>query len=154
MKKKRLVLFLALVLTLSLALCACGDTFQGEGEPSHEGGKGEVNAPYENDPENYKSQIEESRLSEENVVGTGWQCTYFEEDGDKVYRRFTLSAEKEFQGLVAINELFSHRETGTYEVKDGKLYLYLNGDQGASSVYEYKNGMLVNDGNEYITYKE
>lgn len=135
-----------LVLSLCLGLCACGGA-------ADNGGKTDADPVPDNGGTSSITQIEDSKLTKENVAGTGWQCTYFEGE-DKIYRRFTLSAEGEFTAIIAKNELFSHKETGTYDVKDGKLYLYLNGDAASATVYEYKNGNLVNNGNEFTTYVE
>lgn len=135
-----------LVLSLCLGLCACGGA-------ADNGGKTDTNSAPDNGETSSITQIEDGKLTKENVAGTGWQCTYFEGE-DKVYRRFTLSTEGEFTAIIAINELFSHKETGTYDVKDGKLYLYLNGDAASATVYEYKNGNLLNNGNEFTTYVE
>lgn len=88
------------------------------------------------------------------MVGTGWQCTYHTDAGDKVYTRFILAADGTYNQILAINELYDHSEEGTYEVTDGKLYLYLEGDTGSATVYESKNGNLINSGNEYTPYSE
>ncbi len=141
MKYISALLSIILILSFCLGLCACGG--------SSDGGK---NANV-NSANSTSAQITDSKLTPENVSGTGWQCTYFEGE-DKIYRRFTLSAEGDYTAIIAKNELFSHKETGTYEVKNGKLYLYLNGDTASSTVYEYKNNNLVNNGNEFTTYVE
>ena len=126
-----------LVLVLCLSLCACGG-----------------NADGDNSGPTKPTQIEGNKLTADNVVGTGWQCTYHTDDDNKIYTRFMLAEDGTYKQLIAINELFDRYENGTYEVKGGKLYLYLNGDTNSSTVYEYKNKNLVNDGHEFTTYVE
>ena len=126
--KSIVCLFLALCLTFGL--CACGGNYVSEETP----------------------QIEGSKLTSENVVGTAWQCTYHTEEGDKIYTRFWLYEDGTYKQLIAINGLFDRYDNGSYEVKGGKLYLYLNGETATSTVYEYKNDNLTNDGNEYTPY--
>ena len=136
---------LFLVLCLAFSFCACGGNSTDNGGDAGDGGNavGEVS-----------TQIEGSKLTSENVVGTAWQCTYHTNEGDKIYTRFWLYEDGTYKQLIAINELFDRYDNGTYEVKGGKLYLYLNGDTSTSTVYEYKNGNLLNDGNEYTPYSE
>ena len=147
--------FISLLLTCCLlaGLCACG------GDPSDNAG---ANTNRNTEAENTQNgnptlaEVDGKKLTEENVVGTGWQCTYYDNE-DKVYTRFTLSAEsdkKEYKQIFAINGLYSHSETGTYEVKDGKLHLHPNGDSSSSAVYELKNGKLLNSGKEFEPYTE
>ncbi len=144
MKRIKGIFLIMLVLGLCFSLCACGNT-------ASEGGAGTEATPEQSEE---APKVEGSRLTDENVKGTGWQCTYHNAEGDKIYRRFILSEEGDYRAIIAINELFSYPETGTYEVKDGKLYLYLNGDEASAAVYEYKKGNLINDGNEFTPYSE
>lgn len=127
---------LAAVICLSLVACGGNPSDQPDGEDA-----------------GTTTQISGNKLTEENVAGTGWQCTYTE-NGDTVYRRFLLSADGTYEAIIAINQLFSHKETGTYGVKGEKLYLYLNGTENDSTVYEFKNGNLFNSGNEFTPYVE
>lgn len=98
--------------------------------------------------------LDGNKLTKSNVIRTGWQCTYYTDNGDKVYTRFILDFDSKYQQLFAINGLLDHTDKGTYEVKGGKLYLYLNGETATSTVYEYKNENLTNNGNEYTPYSE
>ena len=139
--KSIVCLFLALCLTFGL--CACS------GNTVDNGGDAGNNYVSEETP-----QIEGSKLTSENVVGTAWQCTYHTEEGDKIYTRFWLYEDGTYKQLIAINGLFDRYDNGSYEVKGGKLYLYLNGETATSTVYEYKNDNLTNDGNEYTPYFE
>ena len=137
------IVCLFLVLCLTFGLCACGGNTVDNGGNADAGYVSEEN-----------TQIEGSKLTSENVVGTAWQCTYHTDDGDKIYTRFWLYEDGTYKQLIAINELFDRYDYGNYEVKDSKLYLYLNGDTSSSTVYEYKNDNLTNDGNEYTPYSE
>lgn len=145
MKRIRGLFVIILILCVCFSLCTCGNT-------APNGGASTEATPTEIREE--ASTIEGTKLTDENVKGTGWQCTYHNAEGDKIYCRFTLSAEGDYRAIIAINGLFSHAETGTYEVKNGKLYLYLNGDEASATVYEYKKGNLINDGNEFTPYSE
>ena len=132
-----------MALCLTFGLCACS------GNTVDNGGDAGNNYVSEETP-----QIEGSKLTSENVVGTAWQCTYHTEEGDKIYTRFWLYEDGTYKQLIAINGLFDRYDNGSYEVKGGKLYLYLNGETATSTVYEYKNDNLTNDGNEYTPYFE
>ena len=140
--KIRNIICLLLVVFLTVGFCACGNTADNDGK---------ANGGYVSEED---TQIEGSKLTSENVVGTAWQCTYHTDDGDKIYTRFWLYEDGTYKQLIAINELFDRYDNGTYEVKDSKLYLYLNGDTSSSTVYEYKKGNLTNNGNEYTPYSE
>lgn len=140
MKLKNFICLL-MVVCLAVSLCACA----GGG---NDGGNSDGAAV-----DGASSPIEGNKLTSENVVGTGWQCTYHDND-KKIYTRFILSEDGTYDQIIAIDELFDHREKGTYEVKGGKLYLYLNGDTSSSTVYEYKKGNLLNSGNQYTPYYE
>ncbi len=133
---KRIVAIL-LVLALALSFSACSEKSAESGGSTTTTGS---------------TQGEGSKLTDDNVVGTGWQCTYFEQNGDKVYRRFTLAEDGTYRAIIAINELFDHSENGTYEVKNGKLYL--QPDSGDVLVYEYKKNNLWHGGNEFTPYSE
>ena len=137
---------LFLVLCLAFSLCACGGNSTDNGGNLGDGASAVVSE--------VSTQIEGSKLTSENVVGTAWQCTYHTDEGDKIYTRFWLYEDGTYKQLIAINGLFDHHDYGTYEVKGGKLYLYLNGETATSTVYEYKNENLTNDGNEYTPYSE
>ena len=136
------IVCLFLVLCLAFSLCACGGTVDNGGDADN------------NYVSEESTQIEGDKLTSENVVGRGWQCTYHTGGGDKIYTRFWLYEDGTYKQLIAINELFDRYDNGTYEVKGGKLYLYLNGDTASATVYEHKNGNLLNDGNEYVPYSE
>lgn len=144
----RVFFSLILLFTVTFSLCACTGSSLGLGS-----------APAEETGENGEKTTEASAevgepLTPENAVGRGWQCTYKNSADDTEYRRFVLAADKSYEAIVAINGLFSHKDKGTYEVKGGALYLYLNGDPSASTVYEYENGNLINNGNEFLPYEE
>lgn len=147
MKNIKALLGITLSLIICLGLCACGG--------NSEDGSTNTNTDmsYESNEEAGLSEIEGKKLTEENIIGTGWQCTYYDGE-DKIYTRFILSAEKEYKQIFAINGLYSHNENGTYEVKGGKLHLYINGDTASATVYEYKHGNLLNSGNEFEPYFE
>lgn len=132
------ILAMLLVLALALSFSACGEKPAGG-----DGGSTTTTG---------STQIEGSKLTAENVAGTGWQCTYFESNGDKVYRRFTLAEDGTYRAIIAINELFDHSENGTYEVKNGKLHL--QPESGDPLIYEYKNDHLWHGGNEFTPYSE
>ncbi len=144
MKRVKILLVMVLSLVLCLALVACNAPADKDVTNSNAG---------TNSTNGEGTQIEGNKLTNETVVDTGWQCTYHTADGDKIYTRFILAADGTYNQIIAINELYDHSEKGTYEVKGGALYLYLNGDTTASIVYEYKNGNLVNSGNEYTPYE-
>ena len=144
MIKIKNIICLFLIVCVVAGLCACG------GKLSNNSTDTGADTTYADGKEN--AQIEGSKLTNENIVGTGWQCTYHTDDGDKIYTRFILAADGTYKQIIAINELYDHSEKGTYEVKDGKLYL--NSDTNTSTVYEYKNGNLFNNGNEFTAYVE
>ncbi len=145
MKKFKMLFAAVLALVICLTLVACNSPDE----------TGDADSGTSSDYTSEEStQIEENALTNENVAGTGWQCTYHNDDGDKIYTRFILAADGTYNQIIAINELYDHSEKGTYEVKGGALYLYQNGDTNASTVYEYKNGNLINEGNEYTPYTE
>ncbi len=143
MIKIRNIVCLFLVVCVVISFCAC------DGNTVDNGGSADNNYVSEDN-----TQIEGDKLTSDNAVGRGWQCTYHTDDGDKIYTRFILADDGTYKQLIAINELFDHYDNGTYEVKSGDLYLYLNGDTSSSTVYKYKNGNLTNDGNEYTPYSE
>ncbi len=145
MKKLEMLFAAVLVLIICLTSGACNGSVETDG--SDAGTSSDCTSEE-------STQIEGNTLTNENVAGTGWQCTYYNDDGDKIYTRFILAADGTYNQIIAINELYDHSEKGTYEVKGKALYLYQNGDTNASTVYEYKNGNLLNDGNEYTPYTE
>ena len=146
MTKTKTIICLFLIICIVAGLCACGN----KPTNNHTDAVADSDTTYTDNKEN--AQIEGSKLTEENVVGTGWQCTYHTDDGNKIYTRFTLATDGTYNQIIAINGLFDHSEKGTYEVKNGKLYL--NSDANTSTVYEYKNGNLFNDKNEFTAYVE
>lgn len=97
--------------------------------------------------------LEGNKLTKSNVIRTGWQSRYTE-NGDEIYTRFILDFDAKYKQIFAINGLFDHSITGTYEVKGGKLYLYPDADPSSPDVYEYKSGNIVNNGHEFTPYFE
>ena len=151
MKNYKSVVCLFSIICLALILCACGgNTAKDDSSVDTDNADSKYFDEYGNP---ILVELEGEKLTAENVVSTGWQCTYNSGD-DKIYTRFTLEADATYKQIIAINGLFDHSETGTYEVKNGKLYLYLNGDSASGTVYEYKNGNLFNSGNEFTPYFE
>lgn len=150
MLKMKQVLCLFLVICFAVSLCACGNKpATNDNAPGNSTG----NSTGANIDSNEKPQVEDNKLTAENVAGAGWQCTYHTGD-DKIYTRFVLADDGTYKQIIAKNGLFDHSETGTYEVKGGKLYLYLNGDTNSATAYEPKGENLLNNGNEYTPYSE
>ena len=144
MIKMKNIVCLFLIVCVVVGLCSCGE------KPANNNTDTGTDTTYADSKDH--EQIEGSKLTNENIAGTGWQCTYHTEDGDKIYTRFILAADGTYNQIIAINGLFDHSEKGTYEVKNGKLYLNCN--TNTSTIYEYKNGNLFNNGNEFTAYVE
>ncbi len=142
MKRKSIVLLL-LVFCLTLGLCACADPAS---EPTKATSDG-----YTEEEKGEKEEAEQAFNGD--LSGTGWQCTYHSGD-DKIYTRFLLASDGTYNQIIAINELYDHSEKGTYEVKNGRLSLYLNGEASSATVYEIKGEKLILNGNEYTPYSE
>ena len=86
-------------------------------------------------------------ITKEKAVGT-WSGSYVY-NGNQFTSAFVLSADGTYSQATYKNGRLSSAETGTYEVKGGKVILHENGDMTSSTEYEYKNGKLVNNGHEF-----
>ena len=86
-------------------------------------------------------------LSEKDAVGT-WSGTYVY-NGNQFVCAFVLSADGTYSEVTYKNGSLSSAETGTYEVKGGKVFLYEKGGLGSYTEYKYKDGKLVNNGHEF-----
>ena len=86
-------------------------------------------------------------IKKEDAIGT-WVGSYVY-NGNQFTRAFTLSADGTYAEVTYKNGEFSSTETGTYEVKGGKVILHENGNMGISTTYKYKGGALVNNDHEF-----
>ena len=86
-------------------------------------------------------------ISKEEAVGT-WSGAYVY-NGNQFARSFVLSEDGKYTEVTMKNGSLSSTETGTYEIKGGKVILHESGDESISTVYEYKNGKPVNNDHEF-----
>lgn len=87
-------------------------------------------------------------LSEKGVAGT-WSGEY-DYNGNHFARVFVLDGNGNYTEVTQKNGEFYDSETGTYEIKGGKLLLHENGDTNTSTPYKYKFGKLVNNDHEFV----
>jgi len=87
-------------------------------------------------------------ITKETAVGT-WAGTYVY-DGNQFACSFVLSEDGDYAKVTLKNGSMSSSETGTYEVKGGKVILHKDGNMGVSTEYKYKGGKLVNNGHEFV----
>ena len=82
-------------------------------------------------------------ISREEAVGT-WSGTYVYE-GNTFAVAIVLSEEGNYGKASYKNGSFNSSESGTWEIKGGKVVLHRDGDMGVSTEYKYKGDALVNN---------
>ena len=90
-------------------------------------------------------------ISKKNAIGT-WQSSYVYE-GNTFNVTFVLDDDGDYNKVVVKNGAISKVESGTYEIKGGKVVLHADGDDNVATKYTYKNGKLVNNNHEYVKVK-
>lgn len=83
-----------------------------------------------------------------NDAGETWNGEY-EYNGSHFSVTFVLEEDGEYSKVVYKNGNFFSTEKGTYEKKEGSVFLYINGDTGHYTRYEYTDGKLVNNGHVF-----
>lgn len=86
-------------------------------------------------------------ISEDEAVGT-WSGAY-EYNGNDFATAFTLEENGDYIKITFKNGSLSSSETGTWEVKGGKVILHEGGNKGVSTEYKYKGEALVNNKHEF-----
>ena len=86
-------------------------------------------------------------ISEEDAIGV-WSSTYVY-DGNEFSSVFILEANGEYSKETNKNGSLSSTEEGIWEIDDGKVVLYEDGNRGIRTEYQYKNGKLVNNGHKF-----
>ena len=86
-------------------------------------------------------------LKESDAVGV-WSGTYTY-NGNQFSCTFALEGNGKYAKITYKNGSLSSSETGTYEVKGGKVILHKDGNMGVSTEYKYKGGNLVNNGHKF-----
>ena len=85
-------------------------------------------------------------LKKSDAVGV-WSGTYTY-NGNQFSCGFVLDQDGSYAKITYKNGSLSSSETGTYEVKGGKVILHKDGKSGVSTEYKYKGGNLVNSGHK------
>lgn len=86
-------------------------------------------------------------ISKEKAVGN-WTSNY-EYKGNSFKHTIVLKEDGTYFDLTLKNGRFSSAESGTYEIKLGKVRLYEDGDKSGYMELKYKFGKLENGGHEY-----
>lgn len=84
----------------------------------------------------------------DNLIGA-WSGAWVY-NGKQISSSFVLSENGQYTGTTLTNGKVSSSNVGTWEYADGELRLHPNGDLYSATVYEYKNGKLINNGHEHI----
>ena len=82
-------------------------------------------------------------ISEKSAVGT-WSGEY-DYNGNHFARTFVLDEDGNYTEVTTKNGELYDTETGTYEVKIGKVLLHEDGNTDTSTPYTYRFGKLVNN---------
>ena len=86
-------------------------------------------------------------ISEDKAVGT-WTGSYVY-NGNSFSVAFILNADGNYSYASYKNGSFNKAESGTWEIKGGKVILHENGNVGISTKYKYKGGALVNNDHQF-----
>ncbi len=91
-------------------------------------------------------------ISEKDVIGT-WSGAYVY-NGSQFASAFVLSEDGTYAEVTYKDGSISSTETGSWEVDDGEVVLYEDGNKDfdvgvVSTRYQYKGGALVNNGHKF-----
>lgn len=91
-------------------------------------------------------------ISKKDAIGT-WSGAYVY-NGSQFVTAFALSENGTYAEITYKDGSMANAETGTWEVDDGEVVLYENGNKNydigvTSTRYQYKSGVLVNSGHEF-----
>ncbi len=87
-------------------------------------------------------------VKKEDVTGT-WSSSWVY-NGNEIACMFTLNENGKYNEVTFKNNTLYKVENGTYEIKGSKVILHLNGNEGISTEYKFRNDKLVNNKHEYI----
>jgi|GEM_PF-3971957 hypothetical protein len=84
-----------------------------------------------------------SKLTKETAVGT-WrgELTF---NVDKCSKTLLINADGSYSSETAAGNDERQYSSGSWEIKNGELYLYINSDKDKIMIYEYKDGKLTQE---------
>lgn len=91
-----------------------------------------------------------SSISKSELVGE-WEASYYY-DGNYYVNTLVFDSDETYRKVVKKNSRISSTETGTYEIKSGKVVIHENGASNIRQEFEYIDDALVN--NDVYYYKQ
>ena len=76
----------------------------------------------------------------------GTYCGSYTYDGNEFYMELTLNEDGTYKRVYEKNGQPYETTEGDYEVKDGKLYIYINEENSSFNKYDIVDGHLESDG--------
>ena len=86
-------------------------------------------------------------ISRDEAVGT-WSGTYVY-NGSTFAVAFVLESNGDYAKATYKDGEFRSAESGTWEIKSGKVYLHKDGNTGTSTIYKYQGKALVNNDHKF-----